>query len=197
MPAHKSASLFHEDTGSSRDALGWTAHTVLWHTMTSLKEKSNLWQGMTWLVLDCCLMVHLCFQENHWRGGWFITRWEVGVQYYFCFLLHSYSVSTAFKYDMLEGASKSEVLAWTYIFEPHYLSKIRRNLDNKLRNKVLHHQVIQNCISRKKKKIKRLLCSKALSPNLILHCINQITQTKDKLTSNSQCHIFSSQKVTK
>lgn len=56
-------------------------------------------------------MVHLRFQGSHCEGGWFITRWAVDVQYYFYILLRSSSVSTAFKYGMLEGASKSEVLA--------------------------------------------------------------------------------------
>lgn len=52
---------------------------------------------------------------------------EVGVQYSY-FLLGSSSVSRVFKYEMVEGASKSEVLTWTHIFELHFLEHNKEKL---------------------------------------------------------------------
>lgn len=92
----------------------------------------------------------------------------------------------AFKYDLLERDSKSEALAWTCIFEVHFLRC----------NEIwIIHCKIKFCTI-------KLYTTGYFLKNPVKDCHQicysyQLTQTEDRLISNSQGHIVLSQKVTK
>lgn len=121
-------------------AFGLSSHATLPFSGKLLKKwRKALYQNSNWEAFTCPFV---CIHKCNPSPCSSLER-EVCVQHS-CFLLDASSVSTNTTCGMLEGTSKSKVLAWTCVFELQYLECIRRNLDNKLENKGLNHQVIYN-----------------------------------------------------
>lgn len=107
-------------------AFGLSSHAALPFSGKTLKKgRKAHYQKVNWEAFTCpSVCIHKCNPSpcSSLEG-------EVGVQHS-CFFLGGSSVSTNTKCGMLEGTRKSKVLAWTCVFELHFLE--RRNLDNKL-----------------------------------------------------------------
>lgn len=122
----------------------------------------------------CAILLQLVVGKKSWCAVLLFCLWWLK-----CF-------HRAFKYDLLERDSKSEALAWTCIFEVHFLR--------------CNEIWIINC-KRKFCTIKLYITANFFK-NPVKDCHQicysyQLTQTEDRLTFNSQGHIVLSQKITK